>query len=408
MAKFIYSAKNDQNKLTKGKVEATNKKAALEILQKQHLRPVTIKQEGGFDPNNLQFGFLKRKKVKRKDLVVFTRQLATMINAGVPLVRSLATLQAQTDNEYFREVLEEVSKDVEGGMAFADTLGKHPKVFSDIYVNMVAAGEQGGILDEILKKLALQQEKEASMIKKIKSASTYPAVLLTITIGAFFGLMLIGVPRIGEILTDLGGPDAELPVYTQFLLDLSDFMVKNALYGFVLFAIALFLFRRWIKTKDGKMRWHTFLLKVPVLGNVIKKVAIARFARTFASMMSSGVAVLDSITITGRAIGNVAIEAELLTAANEVKNGRQLSEPLANSQVFPAIVSEMLAIGEETGQIDTILIKVADAYEEEVDAVLDSLVSIIEPIMIVVMGGMVGVIAISVMGPIASISQNIR
>ena len=408
MTKFEYTAKNESGKSVKGRVEASDKNAALSTLTKQHLRPISIKKEGSFDPNNLQFNFLKRKRVKKKDLVVFTRQLATMINAGVPLVRSLATLQEQTDNQFFKSTIERISKDVESGMAFAEALEKHPKAFTDVYVNMVAAGEASGILDEILKKLAIQQEKEDAMRKKIKSASVYPVVLLSITFAAFFGLMLFGVPQIGEILTDLGGPDAELPSYTQFLLDASDFFVKNIVFMVIAVGIGLFLFRRWTKTESGKLRWHSILLRLPILGNVLRKIAIARFSRTFASLMSSGVAVLESITITGRAIGNKAIERELSIAAEEVKNGKQLSEPLATSDVFPAIVSQMLAVGEETGQIDTILVKVADFYEEEVDAVLDGLVSIIEPIMIVIIGGMVGVIAIAVMGPIASLSQNIR
>lgn len=408
MTKFEYTAKNQSGKTVKGTVEANDKNSALGTLSKQHLRPLTIKKEGGFDPNNLQFNFLKRKRVKKKDLVVFTRQLATMINAGVPLVRSLATLQAQTENQFFKETIEHVSKDVESGMAFAETLAKHPKAFSDVYVNMVAAGEASGILDDILKKLAVQQEKEDAMRKKIKSASIYPVVLLTITFAAFFGLMLFGVPRIGDILTDLGGPDAELPSYTQFLLSMSDFFVKNIVFMVAGGGIGLFFFRRWTRTEAGKLKWHAILLRIPVLGKVLRKIAIARFSRTFASLMSSGVAVLESITITGRAIGNKAIEKELMIAAEEVKNGKQLSEPLSNSNVFPAIVSQMLAVGEETGQIDTILVKVADFYEEEVDAVLDGLVSIIEPVMIVIIGGMVGVIAIAVMGPIASLSQNIR
>ncbi len=408
MTKFVYTARNDQGKTLKGKLEAGSKEAAQELLMKQKLHPVSIKKEGGFDPNNLQFGFLKPKRVKKRDLVIFTRQLATMINAGVPLVRSLATLQAQTESEFFEESLEKISKDVEGGMAFAEALRKHPKIFSDVYVNMVAAGEASGILDDILKKLAVQQEKEAAMIKKIKSASTYPVVLLSITFSAFFGLMIFGVPRIGEILTDLGGPDAELPVYTRALLGLSAFFVHNALFMLAGGVIGVWLFRRWIKTRKGKRTWHAILLKMPILGKVLQKIAIARFSRTFASLMSSGVAVLESITITARAIGNVVIEDELMNAAKEVKNGKQLSEPLSQSPVFPAIVSQMLAVGEETGQVDTILVKVADFYEEEVDAVLDGLVSIIEPVMIVIIGAMVGVIAISVMGPISSLSQNIK
>jgi len=406
--KFEYRALDKGGNATQGTVEAINKEAATQTIVKQGLKPLIVKPyKKKFDPNNIQIPFLSSKKVKLKDLVIFTRQLATMINAGVPLVRSLATMQSQTGNSYFKEVIEEISKDVEGGMSFADALRKHPNVFSPIYINMVAAGEAGGILDDILKRLAFQLEKDSSIQKKVKSASTYPVILLLITTGAFFVLMIAVIPRIGKIIKDLGGEDAELPGLTQAMLNISDFMVANGFLLIIAGAAAIYGIRRYIKTKHGRKQWHSLLLKIPVLKTVITKVAIARFSRTFASLMSSGVSVIESLEVTGRAIGNVVIEEELLHAAVEVRNGKQLSEPLSQSKLFPPIVSQMLAVGEETGQIDTILIKVADFYEEEVYAVIESLSSIIEPIMIVFMGGMVGLIAYSVMGPIAGLSQQI-
>ena len=409
MPRFTYSSIDKNGKKITGSVEASSKSAASKILFEQKIRVLGIKEEkkGGFDPNNIKIPGLSSGKVKTKDLVIFTRQLSTMINAGVPLVRSLSTLQSQTENESFKEIMELVSRDVESGISFAEALRKHPQAFSPIYVNMVAAGEAGGILDDILKRLAIQQEKESSMRKKVKSASTYPTILMVITIGAFFGLMIFVIPTIGGIITDLGGEDAELPPQTKAMIAISDFMIKQwyiMLAGMIGGVIA---FKRWKNTKKGRYRWHAILLKIPVVKTIVSKVAIARFARTFASLMSSGVGVLDALQVTGAAIGNDVIEAELQSAAQEVKNGHQLSEPIAHSAIFPPIVSQMLAIGEETGQIDTILLKVADFYEEEVDTVIDSLSSIIEPIMIVVMGGMVGLIAASVMGPIASLSQNI-
>jgi type IV pilus assembly protein PilC len=409
MAKFKYTATGKDGKSQSGNIIATDKAGAMEILSKQGLKPLIVKEEKtGFDPNNIKIPGFKKKKVKTRDMVIFTRQLATMINAGVPLVRSLATLQQQTDNDYFKEVLEEVSHEVEGGSAFADALGKHPKVFSPVYINMVAAGESGGILDDILKRLAFQQEKESSIKKKVKSASTYPMILMIITTMAFFGLMIFVIPRIGKILKDLGGEDAELPGITQAMLNISDFLIANTILVFGIMFITIYLLRRYIRTDKGRWRWHSLLLKTPILKTIIAKVAIARFSRTFASLMTSGVGVIEALDVTGRAIGNVVIEKELQDAAVQVKNGKQLSEPLSQSSLFPPIVAQMLAIGEETGQIDTILVKVADFYEEEVDAVIESLSSIIEPIMIVIMGAMVGLIAYSVMGPIASLSQNIK
>lgn len=399
MASFSYTATRN-GKTTKGIIEAGSREAAMSTLTKQGLHPIVV-SETKSKKNK------KRGKVKIKELVVFTRQLSTMISAGVPLTRSFATLQTQTENKFFKSVIANISKDIEGGGSLGDALAKYPNIFSEVYVNMVHAGEAGGILEEILKRLATQVEKDASIRKKIKSASAYPTVIFGVTIVAFFGIMLVVMPKLGKIITDLGGPDAKLPVYTQAMLSLSSFLQKNAIIIFVGMAVGIFFLRRYLKTPKGKYRLHDTLLKIPVLKTIITKIAIARFSRTFASLMSSGVTVLDALEVTGGAMGNKVIEAELKEAAKEVRNGKQLSEPLSKSKHFPPIVSQMLAIGEETGEIDTVLIKVADFYEEEVDAVIDGISSLIEPLMIIVLGGMVGVIAASVMGPIASLSKNV-
>ncbi len=402
MPKYSYTATKDGKPLT-GVMEATSKEAVISLLAKQKAHVLVVNERSD------RFKFLKNLggKVKQKDLVIFTRQLSTMISAGVPLTRSLSTLQTQSDNKYFSSVIASVAKDIEGGAALADALAKYPDAFSEVYVNMVRAGESGGILDEILKRLATQVEKDATIRKKIKSASAYPMAILGITVVAFFGIMILVIPKLGKIITDLGGPNAKLPIYTQVMLNISGFMQKNAVVMIAVTTISVFLFRRYIKTPKGKYRLHATLLKLPVIKTVITKIAVARFARTFASLMSAGVSVLDALEVTGGSIGNKVIEEELKNAAKEVRNGKQLSEPLSNSAHFPPIVSQMLAVGEETGQTDTILLKVADFYEEEVDAVIDSISSLIEPAMIVVIGAFVGLIAASVMGPIASLSQNI-
>lgn len=381
--------------------EAASREALMTTLSHQGIHPVGIKQiksKGG-----ALFG---KKKVKLQDLVIFTRQLSTMISAGVPLTRSLATLGADSESPVLKEAILAITKDVESGMPLGDSFAKFPHIFSDVYVNMVKAGEEGGILDEILKRLATQVELDATIRKKIKSAMAYPVVLLVITVVAFFGIMLIIMPKIGGILSDLGGPDAKLPIYTQVLLNASHFMVKYFVPIAIVFAIITFLIIRYIRTPKGKYNFHLLLLNIPVLKNITMKMAVARFSRTFASLMSAGVSVLDALEVTGGAIGNKVIEAELKDAAIQVKNGKPLSEPISKSKHFPPIVPQMLAVGEETGQIDTVLIKVADFYEEEVSTLIDGLASIIEPIMIVVLGGAVGLIAASVMGPIASLSKN--
>lgn len=398
--RFSYTADKD-GKTLQGTVEAQSKEALVATLTRQGLRPLAVKELGG------RQGTRQKGKVKSREIVAFTRQLSTMISAGVPLVRAMATLQAQSESKTFKAVVASISKDIESGMALGDAFARFPNVFSEVYINMVRAGEAGGILDEILKRLATQVEQDASMRKKIKSAMTYPVVILVITIGAFFGITIFVMPKIGTIITDLGGEDAQLPVYTQAMLSVSDFMQKNALFIGIFLFVAAFLFRRYIRTPKGKYQFHKVLLKIPVVKTILIKIAIARFARTFASLMGAGVSVLDALEVTGGAIGNKVIEAELKEAAKAVRNGKQLSEPLSQSPHFPLIVGQMLTIGEETGQIDTILLKVADFYEEEVAVVIDGLASIIEPLMIVVLGGMVGLIAASVMGPISSISKNL-
>jgi type IV pilus assembly protein PilC len=421
--KFVYKAMSKDGKPVNGTFEGPDKEALVAALTRQGAKPVTIRLAS--ESETLKSA--KKGKVKLKELVVFTRQLSTLVSAGVPLPRSLATLQDQAESKYFKSVIGNVAKDVESGVSLGDAFGKYPNVFNEVFVNMVKAGESGGILDAILKRVAAQIEKDAAIRKKIKGAMTYPTVLMVITVLAFFGMMVGVIPKIGKILTDLGGPNAKLPVYTRALLDISAFCLSNSIIAhipllnliplvnkvpnilFILAALTIagIYVRRYIRTPKGKLQFHGLLLKVPVVKVIITKVAIARFARTFSALTAAGVSVLDALEVTGGAIGNKVIENNLKEASKEVRNGKPLSEPLSKSPYFPAIVGQMLTVGEETGQMDTILVKVADFYEEEVDTVIESLSSIIEPVMIVVMGGMVGLIAASVMGPITSLSQNI-
>jgi type IV pilus assembly protein PilC len=347
-------------------------------------------------------------KVKNDHLVAFTRQLSAMIGAGVPLLRSLSSIEKHEEDKALKRVLAAVIKDIEGGMLLGDALAKHPKAFNDIYINMVRAGEAAGILDDILKRLAAQQEKATAIRKKIKSAMTYPMVLIFIAVGAFFGLMLFVIPRIGTIITDLGGPDAKLPGITLFMLGISHILTS---YWFIIIPVlvaTVVILLRYIRTTRGKRQFHGLLLKIPGIKSIVTKTAVARFARTFSALMGAGVAVLEALNVTARAVGNVHFEEVLSNAAIEVKNGKSLSATIEKSDLFPPIVAQMLAVGEETGQTDTVLLKVADFYEEEVDLAISGISSIIEPAMIVFMGGMVGLIAASVMTPIAQLSQNVK
>jgi type IV pilus assembly protein PilC len=409
MPQFTYIATDTKGKTINGTVEATDRTNAMNTLSKQGLRPVSVREKNSKGGGALNFGkLLGGNKVKSNDLVMFTRQLSAMVGAGVPLLRSLTSLQKHTESPALQKILGEVINEVEAGSPLADALEKHPATFSDVYVNMVRAGEAAGILDEILKRLALQQEKNATIRKKIKSAMAYPTVLIVITILAFFGLMLFVIPQIGKILKDLGGPDAQLPALTQGMLAISGFITS---YWFIVFPAifgGIFLLLRYLKTPAGKSQLHHIVLKIPGVKTIIMKVSVARFARTFSALMGAGVAVLEALNVTAHAVGNVVYEKALIDAGEAVKNGDQLSSVIENNTLFPAIVSQMLAVGEETGQTDKVLVKVADFYEEEVDVAIDGLSSIIEPVMIVLMGSMVGLIAASVMGPIAGLAQNIK
>lgn len=404
MSRFEFTAQSADHQVVQGHIEALSKDVAVDMVIKQGYRPISVTKAA----KKIELLSFLKPRVKSGDLVIFTRQLSTMVSAGVPLLRALNTLTEQTENPTFKEALIEITKDIQSGTSLGDSFAKHPKVFSDVYVNMVRAGEAGGILDDILKRLAIQQEKNDSIKKKVKSAMTYPIILLVITVGAFFGLMLFVIPSIGEILLDLGGPDAELPMITQVMLMISDFMVSR---WYILLAAGLtvtFVGRSYLSTAKGKRQLHYALIHVPVLGSVIKKVAVARFARTFSSLIGAGVNMLETLRVTGNSIGNEAFKDEIDKGAAAVTAGQQLSAALAKSSLFPGIVPQMLAVGEETGKTADILIKIADFYEEEVDATIASISSIIEPVMIVFMGGMVGLVAVSVMGPIASLSQNIQ
>lgn len=406
MITFEFLAVNHKGETISSTIEALDRASAIHTIKKQGLQIVSLKEKRSTKklgaPNN-------KKGVKTDELVMFTRQLSTMVSAGVPLLRSLNSMAQHADTPAFRQTILAVSKDIEGGMSFADALAKHPASFSEVYVNMVRAGETGGILDDILKRLALQQEKNASIRKKVKGAMTYPLVLVVITIGAFFGLMIFVIPSIGKTIKDLAGEDAELPALTQAMLAISQFMISFWYILLPLLGGAIWMLLRYIKTPVGKQKYHRFLIKAPLISKIIKKVAIARFTRTFSALIGAGVAVLEALDVTAHAVGNTVYEASLSEAAHRVQNGEVLSKVINESpELYPPIVGQMLAVGEETGQTDKVLIKVADFYEEEVDTAIDSLSSIIEPVMIVFMGVMVGLIAASVMLPITGLATQIK
>lgn len=409
MPNYNYIALDNRQQPISGKLDEPDRASAIAALTKQNLRPISLHEVTLGSKFSFDFRkYIGSRKVKSDSLVMMTRQLSAMIGAGVPILRALNSLQAHAEDPALAKVLIDVVKDVQGGMSFGDALSKHPETFNDIYVNMVRAGEAAGILDDILKRLAYQQEKNASILKKVRGAMAYPTVILCVTILAFFGLMIFIIPQIGKILTDLGGPNAHLPGITLVMLGISHIVVN---FWFLIFpAIGGIIYGviRYVHTPRGRSQLHHLVLKTPAINTIVRKVAVARFARTFSALMGAGVAVLECLHVTARAIGNVVYEEALNDAARQVKNGKQLSNVIADNPLFPPIVAQMLSVGEETGQTDAVLVKVADFYEEEVDNSINSLSSIIEPVIIILMGSMVGLIAASVMLPIAQLSTSIQ
>jgi type IV pilus assembly protein PilC len=408
MGQFTYSARDKTGAIMKGSVFAADRPAATASLAEKGLTPILVKEsekeKGAGLKGLLSGGIGFGNKVKLQDKVIFSRQFATMINAGVPIVQSLNILREQSESPKLKKTVAEVSKQVEGGATLASALATHPEVFNAIYVNMVKAGETGGILDQVLDRLATQQEKDAEVVSKVRSAMIYPAVITTATVTAFFFLMTVIVPKLSSIFQDAG---ASLPWYTKVMLAISGFLVKDWFIVIGAAIAAVVAFNRWHKTPGGKRIFDRLMLKAPVFGPILVKVNIARFARTFGSLMASGISVLDAINATKSALGNSVYQDELAEVAQKVKNGRPMSEHIKASKNFPAIVGQMLSVGEETGQIDSILLKLAEFYEKEVDTVVAGITSIIEPILIIALGGMVGFIVISVFGPISSIGNSV-
>jgi type IV pilus assembly protein PilC len=409
MPNYLYTVKLSTGKTQKGNIVAHDKSAAINTLRSKQMQPIMIKEASSSVGLGMNIT-LPGSKVKSRDLVIFTRQFAVMVNAGVPILRSINILKDQSKSIILKTALTEVLTDVQAGANLSDAFAKHKKVFSDIYVSMVRAGETGGILDKVLNNLAFQQEKDASLKAKIKAAMIYPSVIFSATLIAFFVLMTYIVPKIGAMLNALSSGKQQLPIYTRAMLSASHVMKQPAFIFSVIVGLPILfvIFRYYIKTKNGRFVWHTVLLKIPVVNNLITKTAVARFSRIFASLMTAGVSIVDAIETTANAIGNAVIEKDLLNAAKAVQAGSQLSTELEKSKNFPPIVSQMLAVGEETGKTDTIILKIAEFYEEEVDVTVGALSSIIEPIMILLLGGMVGLIAVSVFGPITQTETSVH
>lgn len=401
MATFVYSGKTMNGEVKKGELQAANMSQATAALRRQHIIPSTINQKKtGFSLSSIKIPGLS-KGVKTKDLVIFSRQFATMIDAGLPLVQCLEILSSQQDNAEFKRILIDVKSSVEGGSTFADALRKHPKAFDDLYVNLISAGEVGGILDTILNRLSGFLEKAEKLKAKVKSAMTYPVAVIVIACLVVTGLLIWVVPVFEDMFQSFG---QALPAPTQIVVNLSQALQHYwwLMIG-VIVGIGVFINRSY-KTTKGRMIIDTIILKIPVFGDLIRKTAVARFTRTLGTMLSSGVPILEALEIVSKTSGNVVIEAAIMKARKSLSEGKTLAEPLIDTKVFPGMVTQMIAVGESTGALDAMLTKIADFYEDEVDAAVDSLTSLIEPLLMAFLGVVVGGLVIALYLPIFQIA----
>jgi type IV pilus assembly protein PilC len=403
VATFTYRVRNRQGEILQDQMEADDTMAVASQLRQQGLLVIDVKEQGVAQRDLLE----PFKKVKLGDLVVFTRQFSTLINAGLPIVRTLHALSEQTENQKLKEVIVQVRKDVEAGLALSEALYKHPDVFSRLYVEMVRAGEIGGILDGVLLRIADQLENDQELRRKIKSAMTYPIIVLVLAILAASFMLIFIVPIFARMFEDLGGT---LPLPTRVAMGISD--ILTSIFGVFVYAgmgAAAFGFLRWMNTEQGTRIWGRASLRIPFkIGDVIQKLALARFARTLGTLSAAGVPILQALEITATSSGNWVVENALLKSRDSVREGIPIYKPLESEAVFPPMVTRMIAVGEETGDIDGMLQKIAEFYESEVDATIKALASIMEPVMIIVVGAIVGVIVISMYLPMFRIYELIE
>ena len=395
---YQWEGRTAQGKVLKGEMEAANLEAVFARLRSQRIQPKpgNVKEKGkglskeinipGFGPT-----------VRAYDVMIFTRQFSTMIDAGLPIVQSLDVLTEQTDNKPLKDIIRAVRRDVSGGSTLADALSKHPKAFDDLYVNMVRAGEAGGVLNTILNRIAMFIEKSNKLKKKVKGAMIYPATIVTVAVGVVTILLLYVIPVFAELY---GGMGKALPVPTQITIDVSNFFRANFLYlagGVILTFVGL---QMYYKTTQGRFIIDGILLKLPVFGDLLRKVAVARFSQNMSILLASGVPILEGLAITARTAGNKVIEKAIMEARVSISEGKTVAEPLEKSKVFPPMVCQMVAIGENTGALDSMLKRVGDFYEDEVDNSVANLTALMEPVIMIVLGVVLGGLVISMYLPI--------
>ncbi len=401
MGEFVWEARARTGEMRKGTMEAETAEMVQTRLRAQQLNPTKVKKKP--KEINISFGA----PVKAKELVIFTRQFATMIDAGLPLVQAIDILATQGDNPRFTKILREVKSHVEQGATFSDALSRHPKVFDTLFVNLVHAGEMGGILDTIMNRLAVYIEKRVKLARQVRSAMVYPSAVGGVAIIVVFILLTFVIPAFQKMFMDFGG-HGSLPALTLFVIAVSEGFVSNLLWIFLgtvaLVSGLIYSYR----VPPGKRFWHNLFLTAPILGPVMRKIAVARFTRTLGTLLSSGVAILEAMNIVAKAAGNVIIEEAINTTADRVREGRNMADPLLETKAFPPMVVQMIGVGEQTGALDQMLNKIADFYEDEVDVAVAGLTSLLEPLMMVVIGGIVGFILIAMYLPIFDLANQLQ
>jgi type IV pilus assembly protein PilC len=402
MAIYQWEGKTREGSLTTGTLAGDSEAAVISQLKSQNVMVTKVKLK----PKDLSeyLSFLQG-SVKTRELVILTRQLATMIDAGLPLVQCLDILGHQQESKLFKKIVLQIKTDLEGGSTFADALAKHPKAFDRLYVNLISAGEVGGILDTILNRLAAYMEKADELKRKVRGAMVYPISVSVIAAGVVVLMLVKVIPVFEKMFADFGG---ELPGPTKIVIQLSNFMQNYIGWG-IGFVIAMVFFFKWVYgTKRGHLILDSAFLKMPIFGSLLRKVAVARFARTLSTMLSSGVPILDALEIVGRTAGNVVIENAILKTKQSISEGKTIAEPLAEAKVFPTMVVQMIGVGEQTGAIDSMLSKIADFYDSEVDVAVEALTSLLEPIMMVGLGGTVGTLLVAMYLPIFKIAEAVK
>ena len=405
MATYAFKALDLAGVSTRGELEADDKQQVASQLRSKGLIVLDIEEKkGAADVGDIVARF---KKVKAQDLTIATRQLSTMVSSGMSLLRALYVLEEQTKSDKLKEALVQVRKDVEAGISLSDALRKHPDIFNDLYVAMVEAGELGGILEETLQRVADQLEKDDSLRRQVKSAMMYPALIGGFALTVLLALVTFLVPVFEKIFVDFGG---DLPVITKFTVQLSHFVTGQWYIGLAMVVGGVYAFRKWKGTDKGREQWDRFKLRVPFkIGDIVQKVALARFSRTYSALISAGVPMLQAIEITGRTAGNRVVENAMKAVRESVKGGGSIAAPMRDEpDAFPRMVTQMVAVGEETGALEAMLSKIADFYEDEVAASLKALTSILEPLMIVVVGAIVGFIVISMYMPMFKVYDQIK